>query len=455
MEQADVVVVVCTETYARRVKGAEEAGKGLGVRWESTLTYNDLYQAGGENSRFIPVVFAAAHVQHIPKPLQGTTCYTLDAVAGYEKLYRRLTEQYKIAKPPPGQPKTFPELDRKPLFGDALSPPQQADAQPPLIPGCAGDIFVSYVQADDEQQWVSATIANLKSYMEMYYRTKERFPVWRPYPECTPEAIAAVPQSAIVLIILSRNYLQSGWGQSEERGFLATVQRRVQTGGKIFLIELDDAERPPQFGNFPGHPFWAPDEQQHFLRTFALPGVSDEDTVKYQTQLFQIGKDLHAELQYLLKRAEIRKQLELAGVVIDNHEVDKPLAKRIMQKVKERGVGYVFYTPQPAAGQSPSENRQYFEQTVSECNGLLVIYGAASEEWLMREVNRMRQIFAKYQRQPQAYAIYDGPPEAKQFSETFSFPGIILNCRCCQQLGQDCRNCPGEAQFVQFIERLK
>jgi hypothetical protein len=34
---ADVVLMVCTETYYRRVSGDEERGKGLGVVWEARI----------------------------------------------------------------------------------------------------------------------------------------------------------------------------------------------------------------------------------------------------------------------------------------------------------------------------------------------------------------------------------------------------------------------------------
>ena len=35
--EKDFVLMVCTETYFRRVRDDEESGKGLGVRWEGRL----------------------------------------------------------------------------------------------------------------------------------------------------------------------------------------------------------------------------------------------------------------------------------------------------------------------------------------------------------------------------------------------------------------------------------
>ena len=37
LREADFVLIICTATYNRRAMAEEEPGKGLGVRWESTL----------------------------------------------------------------------------------------------------------------------------------------------------------------------------------------------------------------------------------------------------------------------------------------------------------------------------------------------------------------------------------------------------------------------------------
>jgi hypothetical protein len=144
LAQADFVVVICTKTYHSRVMGTETPGKGLGVRWESLLTYQDIYDAGGENSRFLPIVFAAEQEQYIPKPLRGVTRYILDSEAGYDKLYRRLTGQHKTAKPPLGQPKILPQKERKPLFS---SSPQPAET-----PG-TNDVRLDVKIAELQKQW--------------------------------------------------------------------------------------------------------------------------------------------------------------------------------------------------------------------------------------------------------------------------------------------------------------
>ena len=51
---ADYVLLVCTETYHKRVHKEDEPGKGLGVCWEANLIYNLLYEEKLENDKFIP-----------------------------------------------------------------------------------------------------------------------------------------------------------------------------------------------------------------------------------------------------------------------------------------------------------------------------------------------------------------------------------------------------------------
>ena len=109
--------MVCTEIYLKRVLGEEQPGRGLGVRWEGNLIYNAIYSAGAMSTKFIPLQFVAGEASHVPTPLQGTTFYEPFTEAGYEKLYRRLSNQPQAVKPelgklPPGERKSEGVLGR-------------------------------------------------------------------------------------------------------------------------------------------------------------------------------------------------------------------------------------------------------------------------------------------------------------------------------------------------------
>ncbi|MCK4342498.1 MAG: toll/interleukin-1 receptor domain-containing protein [Phycisphaerae bacterium] len=90
IEQADYILVVCTETYNKRCTGREKPGRGLGVRWESVIIYQHLYDAESLNTKFIPILYDDDDKQWIPKPLGGATHYRLPAEEQYEELLDHL-----------------------------------------------------------------------------------------------------------------------------------------------------------------------------------------------------------------------------------------------------------------------------------------------------------------------------------------------------------------------------
>jgi tetratricopeptide (TPR) repeat protein len=116
IRKSDFIIIVCTETYCRRANGEEVTGKGRGVKWESTLTFNQIYQADSQNTRFIPILFDPDDAEYIPSILQVATYYCVNTEEGYEKLYRRLTNQPIKQKPELGILKKLPSKERKSDF---------------------------------------------------------------------------------------------------------------------------------------------------------------------------------------------------------------------------------------------------------------------------------------------------------------------------------------------------
>lgn len=108
IEESAFVLVVCTETYDRRFRGKEDLDKGFGATWEGFIITNEIYRNASRNTKFIPVVFSTADAKHIPSILRDATFYRLDTEEGYEDLYRRLTAQPGIVKPPVGARRALP-----------------------------------------------------------------------------------------------------------------------------------------------------------------------------------------------------------------------------------------------------------------------------------------------------------------------------------------------------------
>ena len=116
IEDSDFILIVCTETYYQRVMDKEEPGKGLGIKWESTLTFNHLYRADSKNIRFIPILFDIKDKKYIPAPLQGFSYYCVNTEEGYDGLYRHLTDQKLVPKPERGKLRERPPKQRKDDF---------------------------------------------------------------------------------------------------------------------------------------------------------------------------------------------------------------------------------------------------------------------------------------------------------------------------------------------------
>lgn len=123
VEQADFVLIVCTETYRRRFDGHEEVGKGSGVHWEGSRVFQALYDAGAQNDKFLPVLFSPADEAHIPWVLRGTTHFVVSDKEGYEQLHRYLTAQPAVPPSELGPRRAWPLWPRKTDFTSSSEHP--------------------------------------------------------------------------------------------------------------------------------------------------------------------------------------------------------------------------------------------------------------------------------------------------------------------------------------------
>lgn len=116
VETSDFVLIVCTEQYDRRFRGREEVGRGKGATWEGGVIIQELYDAQGQNSKFIPITLTSKDINFISGPLRSATSYRLNTEDGYELLYRRLTSQPKNRKPTLGKLRKLAPHQRKQVF---------------------------------------------------------------------------------------------------------------------------------------------------------------------------------------------------------------------------------------------------------------------------------------------------------------------------------------------------
>jgi SEFIR domain len=121
LEQAHFVLLVCTETYFRSSTGKAESGKGLGASYEAQLIQQLLYNSDGVNEKFIPVLLSDTDRGYIPIQLQRYQSFLASDNAGYEDLYRLLTDQPKAKKPELGRLPALEVPEAKPDFRNFLA----------------------------------------------------------------------------------------------------------------------------------------------------------------------------------------------------------------------------------------------------------------------------------------------------------------------------------------------
>ena len=101
----DYCIVVCTESYRRRLEGTEAPGKGKGATWEGRAVLQRLYDTQSYDW-LLPVVFDPNDLPQIPLALRSATYYVLGQDLGtgddYAALYCALTKQPVVYHPPAG-----------------------------------------------------------------------------------------------------------------------------------------------------------------------------------------------------------------------------------------------------------------------------------------------------------------------------------------------------------------
>ena len=118
LRRADFVLIVASERYRGRAESSGPLEVGRGVRFESTLILDDLYEAGMWNVKYVPVVLLEADRDQVPAPLRSYQRYSLYHPGAYERLLRHLTGQPATPAPPVGPRRRLPPRTRAPIFRD-------------------------------------------------------------------------------------------------------------------------------------------------------------------------------------------------------------------------------------------------------------------------------------------------------------------------------------------------
>jgi len=118
LDEADWVLVVCSETYYRRFRGREQPGKGRGADWEGALITQEIYDSRSRSVKFVPVFLTVFNEEWIPDPLRAVTYYQLTSQSAYDSLYDFLTGQGGVRPGPIGRIKSRPSRQAAALIFD-------------------------------------------------------------------------------------------------------------------------------------------------------------------------------------------------------------------------------------------------------------------------------------------------------------------------------------------------
>jgi HEAT repeat protein len=130
IEEADYVLLVCTELYLKKIRQEVPEDEGQGVCWEANIIYSLLYERKLNTIKFSPVLFSPADRRFIPPILKGRDSFIVDSQRGYNRLYAFVTDQHRIRFPEQGA--TLQTVARKtvqPFFAPSgnATPPARTD----------------------------------------------------------------------------------------------------------------------------------------------------------------------------------------------------------------------------------------------------------------------------------------------------------------------------------------
>jgi tetratricopeptide (TPR) repeat protein len=171
------------------------------------------------NKKFIPIIFDQDDKQYIPTPLQPATFYDLSTDAGYDTLYRRLTDQHDTPAPPLGERRVLKPRPRQ-AFKSPARPPVQPTAN--LVHPYA--LQANFTGRDTERKQLTAWL------------TGDARPI------CAIIAIGGMGKSALAWYWLKNDVLAHTEGQSASP-VDAVMWWSFYEGESSFARFVDDAYR--------------------------------------------------------------------------------------------------------------------------------------------------------------------------------------------------------------------
>lgn len=119
VQEAEYVLIVCSKLFFDRANDFTGKDEGLGVKWETSLILQQLYESNTNNTKFIPVITDQHSSKFIPLPLKPYTYYDISDSGKKQKLLNRLLGTESSKRPALGKAsdsEALPPKERKSIF---------------------------------------------------------------------------------------------------------------------------------------------------------------------------------------------------------------------------------------------------------------------------------------------------------------------------------------------------
>lgn len=121
-----------------------------------------------------------------------------------------------------------------------------------------------------------------------------------------------------------------------------------------------------------------------------------------------------------------------AFIFVNVERGDMPIADDLCELLDESGFSYAL----PMHEGRPDEIRQDLEANLLDCDGLIVVYGEITEQWVREQLRQWRKILFRRDKPLRALAVYEGPPPEKK-RLGMKLPKMhVIDCRNGMELGK-------------------
>ncbi|EIJ36592.1 toll/interleukin-1 receptor domain-containing protein [Thiothrix nivea] len=236
------------------------------------------------------------------------------------------------------------------------------------------DIFVSYARINDQpfsgqkQGWVSHFINNLRNETSQRIGRAENYSLWMDFKlsandAVTPEIEKQLRDAHILIVMMSRGWLESEWCVRELEYFCATHD---DLAGRIFIINQDGLpreEQPEILHDLVSCPLYEKTPHDQIQRLgYPVPDVADREYFGRIVELsFQLEKSLRRFAQALvLKSAEPRSvETKATAYVAPVHDSLFDQRSQLVSELAQFGIQAL-----PAANRFDRE----FESNLQRCS---------------------------------------------------------------------------------------